>query len=171
MKKQSNFKYLIIPVMFSLSNSLTIALENADGDSYLKSSIFVKLLGEQFSGEVADYMNSSPDWQLIMEARIRLLVFTYWVNVMKFKVPRIEMLEKRFGELVNVIKDNKAFQRTFVEPNFIKTAESFPVHAFISGEGERFEIKTAAEFDIENKNFIKFLDFCVSKTDEAVKKK
>jgi hypothetical protein len=146
-----------------ISNYLARAVERTDENNQLKSSIFVKLLGEQFSGEVADYMNSSPDWQLVIEARNRLLIFTYWVNVMKFKEPRIEMLEKRFGELVKVIKDNKAFQRTFVEPNFIKAAESFPVHAFISGEGERFEIKTAAEFETENGKFIEFLESCSSK--------
>ena len=112
-------------------------------------------------------MNSSPEWQLIMESRIRLSMFTYWVNVMHFGVARVEMIEKRFGELVQVVEENKAFQRTFIEPNFIKVSNLFPVHGFVSSQGKRFEIKSIEEFEALNKEFIVFLKTCVDKTDAS----
>jgi hypothetical protein len=141
--------------------------EKTGYDMQVNSEIFIKLLGEQLSGQAADYMNSSPEWQLIMESRIRLSMFTYWVNVMHFGVARVEMIEKRFGELVQVVEENKAFQRTFIEPNFIKVSNLFPVHGFVSSQGKRFEIKSIEEFEALNKEFIVFLKTCVDKTDAS----
>jgi hypothetical protein len=168
MKIFINFQSIAFLCVLVTMLSNVKAAENEDEAEQLKSSIFVKLLDQQLSGDVADYMNATPEWQLIMEARIRLTIFTYWVNVTKFGVIRIEMLEKRFGELVEQVEEKKAFKRTFVEPNFIKTAESFPIHGFVSQEGEKFLIKSTEEFETENKQFLKFLEVCVAKTDNRM---
>lgn len=140
------------------------AAESANEDAQRKPDVYVRLLGELLSGEYADYNNASPEWRLVMEARIRYLMFTYWVNVEKFKIPSSKAIETRFGELAVLIEETGAFKRTFVEPNFTKTAGPFPKSAFVSEEGKRFEIASAEEFEIQNKMFLQFLRSCMAKT-------
>ena len=144
-------------------NSLGAA-ENAGGDAQRKPDAYVRLLGELLSGEYADYSNASQEWRLVMEARIRYIIFTYWVNVEKFKIPSSKAIETRFGELAALIEETGAFKRTFVEPNFTKTAGLFPKSAYVSEEGKRFEIASAEEFEIQNKLFLQFLRSCMAAT-------
>jgi hypothetical protein len=148
---------LMIPLL-----AFEAAAEKAGEDVERKPDIFVRLLSEQISGDHADYQSASPEWKLVMEARIRSVMFTYWINVEKFKVPRHKIIETRFGELAALIEEQGAFPRTFVEPHFVKSADSFPVHGYVSVDGERFEIRTAPEFERENQMFLKFLRTCMA---------
>lgn len=125
-----------------------------------KSNIYAKLLSEQLVGEYADYKNSSPEWRLVMEARIRSAIFTYWINIDKFKVMRSKSVEKRFGELSLLITVSGKFDQTFIKPNFLKNKKPFQKHGYISDEGERFEILSYLDFEIENKKFLEFLKTC-----------
>lgn len=123
-----------------------------------ESSFYIKQLCDQLSGDVADYEHASTDWQLIMETRIRWTIFNYWVCITKFDYKKSSIIEARYKGLINAIKKNNAFKRTFEEPNFITSAKEFPRHGFESPDGKRFEITSLDAFRLENEKFLKFLN-------------
>lgn len=150
--------------ILTLSLSGLALLANVFGDAPKKKEdspdLFQRLLGEQISSERADYREAKLEWKPIIEARVRGLIFTYWVHTSKFGVPRSSMIELRFGELLIDIKKAGSFSQTFENPCFISTSNEFPRHSYTSESGKRFQINNIDEFRKANEEFLVFLASC-----------
>lgn len=137
---------------------------------FTQMGLYVRLLSEQLSGDNADYENASPEWKLIIEARIMNIMFNYWICVEKFAYDRNAKIEMRFGELVSTIKNNHAYDRTFKFPYYIESASKYTKEGFVSDDGRRFEITTKEQWDAENQKFLLFVDNCFNQFEEKIHK-
>jgi len=124
-----------------------------------ESDFYIRQLSEQLGGDAVDYMETTPGGRLIMETRIRLAMFNYWVCISKFGYDRNKLIEARYGDFVRGIKRNGAFERTFAEPYFASELTFFK-YVFEPQKGKRFEIDSLEAFKKENIEFLKFVEEC-----------
>ncbi len=145
---------------------LPLSAENISKvDQKTKTCDFLtRLLAEEIANDISEYQNLTDSKKLIIEAKTRYKLFTYWIYVEKFNIEKSEILEIYFGKFAKKIKDNGGYDRTFVLPNFIASADHFPKHGYKSPYGDQFKIESPEQFKIENTKFLEFLEKCIQKS-------
>lgn len=123
--------------------------------------LYLGMLKIELPGEVEDYKNSTIEWKSAMETRAQTLIFYYWIQTEKFGIPPNESLNLMLGALIYQIRRSGAFERTFVNPSKFKKNGTFAPFSAISVDGtNKIEVNTKQDFDLLNRDFIKFVNRC-----------